>query len=505
MSEVLPRKTQYLLQLAKDKARQLIMGISKAELTYRYNALYKVHIVITAFERESATLRGGKPMRSIEDFCRPYVWFEYFCWPWCEVQRAWRAYAPLYIEKNRIKGVSPRVNEWETQVVVEMPQNLFVSLPPSSIHSGDVEPRTIFLFEPTSPRYISDPSGGPVLDVQLRASCGAQLDVWPDTGFEPDPEKKQHNAFTKFLLSHTRNEISLIMLCRGRCEADACALGLWDAWVSVYVNSMLEPNPKRDIVTVEENEKDNYEFMPTVKYWGCLGHGRRSFLEESESSHPERTESVQAGYRTLVAFSRLTGPVYLPVGEAVQPIPSTVIPQTIKPTMFKSLIGRVHEKFSMTKQQDSQEFCAYIFLKSCVNTLNTRLGAGAYCHRLLGGGARVTVYLVQGGLRYRVEEHDDLRGTGWVSLRLSTRVRGVRQGFYRRRRGCVSRRACVATFPDIFVVHATNFLHMSSVPTKRGTNNKGRSVTWEALMIVLVLVALVALVVGGVGGVGDKQ
>ncbi|KAF8504096.1 hypothetical protein BU17DRAFT_71660 [Hysterangium stoloniferum] len=31
-------------------------------------------------------------------------------------------------------------------------------------------------------------------------------------------------------------------------------------------------------------------------------------------------------------------------------------------------------------------------------------------------------------------------------------------------RGCVSRRARVAAFPDIFVVHATNFLHLRPVP-----------------------------------------
>ncbi|KAF8523553.1 hypothetical protein BU17DRAFT_85917 [Hysterangium stoloniferum] len=63
-------------------------------------------------------------------------------------------------------------------------------------------------------------------------------------------------------------------------------------------------------------------------------------------------------------------------------MPSMVIPSSIldatartlrthQPTMFKSLIG-VHEKFSMMKQQDAQEFFPYIFLQYCVNTLNTR-------------------------------------------------------------------------------------------------------------------------------------
>ncbi|KAF8530276.1 hypothetical protein BU17DRAFT_36241, partial [Hysterangium stoloniferum] len=67
---------------------------------------------------------------------------------------------------------------------------------------------------------------------------------------------------------------------------------------------------------------------------------------------------------------------------AAEPMPSTVIPRSsptplpvfqepIKPTMFKSLIGSVHEEISMTKQQDAQEFFAYIFLKSCVSKLKT--------------------------------------------------------------------------------------------------------------------------------------
>ncbi|KAF8530351.1 hypothetical protein BU17DRAFT_79069 [Hysterangium stoloniferum] len=46
--------------------------------------------------------------------------------------------------------------------------------------------------------------------------------------------------------------------------------------------------------------------------------------------------------------------------------------------------------------------------------------------------------------------------------------RGARQGFHRRRRGCVSRRARVSAFRHIFVVHATNVLHVRWVPTKHG-------------------------------------
>ncbi|KAF8530289.1 hypothetical protein BU17DRAFT_29281, partial [Hysterangium stoloniferum] len=61
-------------------------------------------------------------------------------------------------------------------------------------------------------------------------------------------------------------------------------------------------------------------------------------------------------------------PQYLPL---MEPMPLTMIPrpsstplpvlqEPIKPTMFNSLIERVHEEFSMKKQKDSQEFFAYI-------------------------------------------------------------------------------------------------------------------------------------------------
>ncbi|KAF8504098.1 hypothetical protein BU17DRAFT_71662 [Hysterangium stoloniferum] len=89
-------------------------------------------------------------------------------------------------EGNGIKGIPPHelmiIIYLETRVVVEMPHNF---------HSGEVEPRTIFLFEPTSPRHTSGPSGGPVLDVHLRASFDAEPSwindpVWPDTVFERD-------------------------------------------------------------------------------------------------------------------------------------------------------------------------------------------------------------------------------------------------------------------------------------------------------------------------------
>ncbi|KAF8503911.1 hypothetical protein BU17DRAFT_71720 [Hysterangium stoloniferum] len=84
--------------------------------------------------------------------------------------------------------------------------------------------------------------------------------------------------------------------------------------------------------------------------------------------------------------------------------------------MFKSLIGRVHEEISMTKQQDVQEFFAYIFFLS-----RDRMGKPAVDY-----------------------------SCPWSEA-----------GFRGRRRGCVSRRARIAAFPDIFVVHATNFLHVS--------------------------------------------
>ncbi|KAF8530350.1 hypothetical protein BU17DRAFT_60097 [Hysterangium stoloniferum] len=108
-----------------------------------------------------------------------------------------------------------------------------------------------------------------------------------------------------------------------------------------------------------------------------------------------RTESAQAGYRTLAAIYRLTPPVSLPPPKCWCAHGPNAIDEPIKPTMFNSLIGRVHEEFSMTKQQDAEEFFSYIFLKPCGNKLKTRPEAGAYCHLLLSGGTRVTVYVVQ--------------------------------------------------------------------------------------------------------------
>ncbi|KAF8504094.1 hypothetical protein BU17DRAFT_71658 [Hysterangium stoloniferum] len=94
--------------------------------------------------------------------------------------------------------------------------------------------------------------------------------LWPDTVFDPDPINLLNKA------------------CMDLPEGISTG-------ASRALIGMLEPNanrksselPLKNLVTVEENEKNNYEFRPTVKYWGCLGQGRRTFLEESESSHPE--------------------------------------------------------------------------------------------------------------------------------------------------------------------------------------------------------------------------
>ncbi|KAF8530300.1 hypothetical protein BU17DRAFT_78981 [Hysterangium stoloniferum] len=43
--------------------------------------------------------------------------------------------------------------------------------------------------------------------------------------------------------------------------------------------------PLKNLATVTEKEKNNYEFMPTVRDWACHEQGTRSFL--AESNHPE--------------------------------------------------------------------------------------------------------------------------------------------------------------------------------------------------------------------------
>ncbi|KAF8507757.1 hypothetical protein BU17DRAFT_71064 [Hysterangium stoloniferum] len=82
-------------------------------------------------------------------------------------------------------------------------------------------------------------------------------------------------------------------------------------WPGHEQHSMLEPNPRttlvidssgrpsKDLAIVEEKEKGVYEFMTTVRCWGCHGEGGRSFPEES--SHPD-------GHHTRPMFSSASSP-----------------------------------------------------------------------------------------------------------------------------------------------------------------------------------------------------
>ncbi|KAF8530307.1 hypothetical protein BU17DRAFT_60061 [Hysterangium stoloniferum] len=160
---------------------------------------------------------------------------------------------------------------------------------------------------------------------------------------------------------------------------------------------MLGPNPKRNsrgpslknLVTVEDTEKTNYECLPTVRYRLVMDKERGHFLTSriilrAQNRGPNPFRLVIAPSQPFpVSHCRCHYP-RRSAGEAAEPMPSTVIPSFIP----------------------------------------------------------------------------NATGTGWVNLRLSIGARGARQGFHRRRRGCVSRRARVAAFPDIFVVHATNVLHV---------------------------------------------
>ncbi|KAF8520138.1 ubiquitinyl hydrolase [Hysterangium stoloniferum] len=170
--------------------------------------------------------------------------------------------------------------------------------------------------------------------------------------------------------------------------------------------------------------------------------------------------------------------------------PAPVFQEGIKPTMFKSLIGKGHEEFSTMKQQDAEEFFAHL-LKVLRQQAKKRAGAsepGPQPADVFRFGMEQRLQCMQcRGVRYRVDEHDDL-SAGVPALEAGRDAEG--KVLYQRvkLRECVGdvmgehaveytcprcevgvvaqTRARFATFPDVLVVHAKKFQLVSWVPTK---------------------------------------
>lgn len=91
------------------------------------------------------------------------------------------------------------------------------------------------------------------------------------------------------------------------------------------------------------------------------------------------------------------------------PSPTPVFQEGIKPTMFKTLIGKGHEEFATMRQQDAEEFFAH-FLKM-LRQQAKRVGSapGAEPTDVFKFGVEQRLECGScGGVRYRVDEHDDV-------------------------------------------------------------------------------------------------
>ena len=90
------------------------------------------------------------------------------------------------------------------------------------------------------------------------------------------------------------------------------------------------------------------------------------------------------------------------------PSPSPVFQEGIKPTMFKTLIGKGHEEFATMRQQDAEEFFAHLL--KVLKQQQRRVGdAPDTPIDLFRFGVEQRLQCETcGGVRYRVDEHDDL-------------------------------------------------------------------------------------------------
>jgi ubiquitin carboxyl-terminal hydrolase 5/13 len=90
------------------------------------------------------------------------------------------------------------------------------------------------------------------------------------------------------------------------------------------------------------------------------------------------------------------------------PSPSPVFQEGIKPTMFKTLIGKGHEEFATMRQQDAEEFFAH--LMKVLRQQAKRVGSASESPTdAFKFGVEQRLQCVScGGVRYRIDEHDDL-------------------------------------------------------------------------------------------------
>ncbi|KAF8467893.1 ubiquitinyl hydrolase [Gautieria morchelliformis] len=170
------------------------------------------------------------------------------------------------------------------------------------------------------------------------------------------------------------------------------------------------------------------------------------------------------------------------------PSPTPVFQEGIKPSMFKTLIGKGHEEFATMRQQDAEEFFAH--LMKVLRQQAKRVGGADEAHptdvfkfgveqRLQCGSC--------GGVRYRVDAHDDLSigvpaveraltddgKPVYASVKLTDCLdvfTGVEEIEYRcpkcAKNVVAKKRTLLSTFPDVLLIHAKKFQLVTWVPTK---------------------------------------
>ena len=190
------------------------------------------------------------------------------------------------------------------------------------------------------------------------------------------------------------------------------------------------------------------------------------------------------------------------------PSPAPIFQEGIKPSMFKTLIGKGHEEFATMRQQDAEEFFAHLIkvLRQQAKRVGEASGAAATDVFKFGVEQRLQCGSC-GGVRYRVDQQDDLSIAVPASLRGHTEdgkplyagvnltdcleiFTGMEEIDYRcpqcarnvvakkyvtslsPRRPFIptndTRRTLFATFPDVLVIHAKKFQLVNWVPTKLG-------------------------------------
>lgn len=186
--------------------------------------------------------------------------------------------------------------------------------------------------------------------------------------------------------------------------------------------------------------------------------------------------------------------------------PTPVFQEGIKPSMFKTLIGKGHEEFMTMRQQDAEEF--FVHLVKVLRQQAKRVGSvpAAEPTDVFKFGVEQRLQCEScGGVRYRVDVQDDLSisvpahplghtnegNQTYASIDLTEcldMVTGVEEIEYRcpqcvrnvtaKKYVCppsfnlsptnMIRRTLFATFPHVLMLHAKKFQLVNWVPTKLG-------------------------------------